>query len=237
MSGLGVIEVDATSGTSPWDAPGNWDSIKIGGVVYGTNAPDSTTLAQEANGITTVPVINSFLPVGGKVRIRGAERYYKIDTKDAAGSDGWTQTYRGVRPKPFYIEFYIWSALQYDQFVNFVIPAITYNGTKGNVQPLIVEHPMLDAIGIGAIFVHSIGAIEPVNEHMPDMYKCVVTVAEYLRPPPTNTTATPSGPKAANQSTTPGLVPMTASEKRLKIIEQLNKRADSLGLPAPFGSP
>ena len=239
---LGTISVDAFSGSSPWDAPGNWDSITINGVVYGTNAANSSQLDTQIAGANPatgapeiVPINGSFSPTGGKVTIRGAERYYKIETKDPPGSDGWTQTYRGLRPKPFYIDFWIWTAIQYGYFVNNVLPAVTYSGTKGNVQPLIVQHPKLDALSISAIMIHAIGAIDPVDERAPDMYRCSLTVAEYLRAPPLNTTSTPVGPKAG--LTLPGIVPLTASQKRLAIIEALNARAAADGLPAPFGGP
>lgn len=237
MAGLGTITVDAFSGNSPWDSPGNWDSITIGGVVYGLNSPDSNTPAQQSLGTQVVPIANSFLPVGGKVRIRGASRFYKFDIKNPPGSDGWTMTYRGIEPKDFYIDFFIWTGLQYDYFVNNVIPAITYSGTKKTVQPVIVQHPALDAVSIYAIIMREIGSVEPVNHDSADMYKCTLRVCEYLRPPPVNTTATPVAVKATNQLTTPGLVPLTASEQRLKIIEALNARVAADGLPAPFGGP
>ena len=119
--------------SSPWSVPGSWDSIQIAGVTYGVNSPPTTTLVtQEVAFGTTIQNVptSQFAPVGGKVRIKGAERFYKIDIKDPQGSDGWTITYRGLRPKPFDIEFYIWTQAQFDYFVGSIIPAIQYSGTK-----------------------------------------------------------------------------------------------------------
>ena len=77
---------------------------------------------------------------------QGSERFYEIDIKDPQGSDGWTITYGGLRPKPFDIEFYIWTQAQLDSS-RWIIPAIQYSGAKGNVQALHI-HP-----GPGANFL------------------------------------------------------------------------------------
>ena len=225
--------------SSPWTVPGSWDSIQIAGVIYGVNGPPTTQLITQevSTGLTVINVpTTQFQPVGGKVRIKGAERFYKIDIKDPQGSDGWTITYRGLRPKPFDIEFYIWTQAQYDYFTGSVLPAIQYSGTKGKVQALQVYHPSLSVINISQVFVHKIGAIEQISEDL--LFKCTVNVSEYLNPPPLNTTTTPLGAKATNAATSPGLQPPTAVNQRLNIIAHLKAQVAAGGaIPSNFSGP
>ena len=47
-----------------------------------------------------------------------------MDIKNPPGSDGWTITYRGIEPKRFEIDFFIWTSAQYNYFTGTVIPAI-----------------------------------------------------------------------------------------------------------------
>ena len=225
--------------SSPWNVPGAWDSIQIGGVIYGVSGPSTTSvITQEVavgTAIQNIPT-NQLAPIGGKVRIKGAERFYKIDVKDPQGSDGWTITYRGLRPKPFDIEFYIWTQAQYDYFTGSVLPAIQYSGTKGKVQALQVYHPSLSVINISQVFVHKIGAIEQISEDL--LFKCTVNVSEYLNPPPLNTTTTPLGAKATNQATSPGVQPNTAIIARENIIAHLKAQVAAGGeIPTGFTGP
>lgn len=225
--------------SSPWNVPSAWDSIQIGGVVYGTAGPPTSTLMTQeiAVGLTTQQVpTTQFLPVGGKVRIRGAERFYKVDIKNPPGSDGWTITYRGIEPKRFEIDFYIWTQAQYDYFTGSVIPAIYYSGTKKQVQALQVFHPALSAVNITQIFVNSIGAIEQISDDL--MFRCTVKVSEYLNPPPLNTTTTPLGAKVTAPAANPGVQPPTAVQQ---LVNVRNNRAAALAnggaIPSGFQGP
>lgn len=220
---------------SPWVDPRAWDSISIGGVTYGPYSPPQSITTQTIVGSAPVPSVH-FASVGGKVRVKGASRHYKIDIKDPQGSDGWTITYRGLRPKHFELEFTMWTDDQYKYFVNSIIPALQYSGVKNQVQPVAVYHPALANLGISVIFIEEIGAIEPVTDG-PNEFKCRVRVAEFIQPPPINTTATPTASKTVNPPTSPGVQPNPAVSNRLAIIANLNARAASDGLPAPFGAP
>jgi hypothetical protein len=158
----------------------------------------------------------------------GGVQYGWADIKDSGGSDGATTTYRGVRPGKWDITFYMWTQAQYDRFVDQIIPAILYSGTKNaanpaGIQSLSVQHPAFDTLGISSIIVEQIDAIEPVEDG-PNMFTCKVHVAEYLPAPPVNTTATPSGAKNVNQPTSPGLQPSSAVLQRQAAIGALKAK-------------
>jgi hypothetical protein len=219
---INIAPITITSGSSsPWGSPKSWDSITIGGVTYGTALPSPPGQP----------------PIGGKVRIRGAERFYKIDIKDPKGADGWSITYRGVRPKPFQIVFSIWTQLQYDYFTENMIPALLYSGAKGNVQPLVVQHPTLQNLAINAIFVEKIGSIEQVSDDL--MFQCTVHVAEYLQPPPVNVTTTPVGASnttGAAVNASPGVKLSPARAAQLNAIAKLRAQVNGID-PNTFVGP
>lgn len=215
----------ASSGSSPWANPSGWDTIWIGGVYYGPG----------------------FGP-GGRVRVKGAHRSYRLDKKQPKGQDGWVVTYRGKEGRPFDITFWMLNDEQYDYFTQNVLQALFYgagldidspnvlsslSGTQANslnpngIQALGVYHPSLAAIQINSIEVEDIGAIEPSSHEptgTPEWYTCTVRVSEYLPPPPQNTTATPTGNKSVDQPTTPGQVPSTAAQQRAAAIYQQQAR-------------
>lgn len=209
---LQIPEIVIVAGSdSPWTVPTAWDSITIAGVPYGTIVPS----------------------IGGKVRIRGAERFYRLDTKLPQGADGATTTYRGVAPKPFTIEFVMWTQLQYDYFEDTVVPAILYNGSKNTINPsgvqaLAIDCPALRRRQIVSIEVKSIGAVVPDRDG-PETFRCVVQVQEYLPPPPVNITATPSGSKGTNQPTSPGKQPNPAMVERNNLINNRRNRIRAAG--------
>jgi hypothetical protein len=199
---LSVPETTVVGGSSsPWTVPQLWDTLFIGGIGYG-------------------PLANE---VSGKVRIRGAERFYRLDTKAPQGADGATTTYRGLKPKKFAIVFHIWTQPQYDYFTNSVLPVLFYSGVKNasnpsGVQSLAVSHPILDNLNISAVEVEAIGGIEPTQDG-PGMFECRIEVQEYIPNPPVNVTVTPSGSKNVNQPTAPGRVPSPAIAKNNAAID------------------
>jgi len=205
---VSIPAITITGGSSsPWTAPGLWDSIVIGGVSYGWANGDGP---------------------GGKVRIQNCSRKYKLDIKDASGSDGATTTYKGVRPGKWTITFYIWTADQYDHFVDDVLPALLYSGVKNaanpaGIQSLAVQHPVFSNLAISSVIIEQIDGIEP-EEDGPGMFHCKVHVAEYLPSPPVNTTATPAGSKGTNQPTSIGLQPSSAVLQRQAAIAALKAK-------------
>lgn len=225
---------------SPWSNPGGWDTIWIAGVYYGWGSPGSAIIQGPA---TLAALQQKAQVIGGVVRVRGAKRSYRLDTKQPKGQDGWLVTYRGKKANSFEIIFTMWTQNQYDYFTQNVLPGLFYGaganldnplvsstgpaGIQANtlnphgVQSLGVYYPSLALLGITAIEVEDIGAVEPNSyEHTsrPEWWTCVVKVAEYLPPPPANVTATPTGNKSVNQPTTPGLQPTTAEQKRQQAI-------------------
>ena len=210
-----TLTIVAGSG-SPWKNPAAWDTIKIAGVYYGWGAPTNT----DANSI------------GGKVRIRGARRTYRIDAKEPKGQDGFVTTYRGVKSDPFDVIFYIWTPDQYDYFSDSILPALFYSGVKNSqnpsgIQALEIYHPILSNLSIGSVEVVHVGGIEP-QEDGPNMFTCTIHVREYLPPPPQNTTATPKGNKSVNQPTTPGLVARPAVAANQATIDNLKAEKANL---------
>ena len=162
-------------------------------------------------GVPYGPIVEG---IGGKVRVKGAVRFYRLDVKSPHGSDGAITTYRGIAPKKFTIEFFIWTQDQYDYFEQVLIPAILYSGVKNTLNPsglqaLSVDHPALRNRQISSVEINSIGAVDPERDG-PEMFRCAVEVQEYIPPPPVNVTATPSGSTGTNQASSPGRQPNPA---------------------------
>lgn len=243
---------------SPWSNPAGWDTIWLGGVYYGWGAPGSSTIS----GTPTLAALQANANViGGRVRVRGAKRSYRLDTKQPKGQDGWTTTYRGKMAREFEIIFWMWTPNQYDYFTQNMLPGLFYGaganidnpnvsatgpaGIQANslnpngVQALGVYYPSLAPLGITSVEVADIGAIEP-NTHEPNdtpqWYTCTIKVAEYLPPPPANVTATPVGNKSVDQPSTPGIQPSTAEQKRQAAIFNAQARGFLLdtGHPVPL---
>jgi hypothetical protein len=152
---------------SPFDfnAP-SWDEIKIQGAVWGPSTG------------------------GGYVRIEGVDRCYRIHQKDAAGQDGATITYRGLKPIPFRIEFFMWTTAHWNlwQLYSF---GFNYTLLKTGV-PLVaydVYHPSLAPIGITSITIDKVGSV--VVDPNTKMGKAVLTVRQYIPTVPLPATSTP----------------------------------------------
>lgn len=216
--------------SSPWSVPQVWDTITIGGVTYG---PLATAMTSQESVVAIGPRQIARLssnsvgasPVGGKVRVRRAGRVYKFDKKNPQGQEGWTTTYRGFKPRVFAIEFYIWTAAQYDYYVESVFPVLLNNGINDSVQALSVQYPTLTQLGILSVFVESIDAIEEITDDRDKMYRQVVNVSEYIQPPPKNVTATPIGSKTT-EPLPDGVKPtdfhQVAIDNQNKLIDELN---------------
>jgi hypothetical protein len=192
------------SSLSPFEDPKLWDTITIGGQDW-----------------------------YGLFKIRGAARQYVWDTKDAPGVEGANQTYRGKRPKVFHIDFYIWTNdfwLQWEDFSqNF-----KYSGVKGDVQPVEIYHPSLDAIDISQILCRDLGALERVSDD--GMWMVSVEVEEFFPPLPVNATESPTAAKV----TPPALPGIPADPVAAQLQAQLAAQyaiAIQNGFPSPAPPP
>lgn len=150
----------------PFLFAGTWDQINIGPFVWGG-------------------------AVGGKIRIEGATRFYKVDQKDGQGLDGATQTYRGVKPKPFKLHFYWWNAQTHLYWGTMSSQLFIYSASKPSSIPPVVQvyHPALALLSISAILIDEVGQVN-VNEDT-KLADAIVVVRQFLPPPPISATVTP----------------------------------------------
>jgi hypothetical protein len=188
-------------GTSPFVDAKSWDTISISGVSW-----------------------------YGKFEIRRAKRLYKWQVKDASGVEGATQTYRGKRPEPFTIKFYIWTDLMWTNWRGFS-QFFQYSGIKGLVTPVDVVHPSLNATGISQIVCDNLGTLE--RESDDQMWAVDVFVREYFPPLLLNATSTPPGAAATSATTAVGVVPSPAIAAKEAQIAALLAQAAALASTLP----
>lgn len=187
---------------SPFSASGLWDTLVIAGSIW-----------------------------KGKVDVRGAKRAYKVQTKDAPGIEGATQTYRGRRPETFEITFYVWTDSLYAQWQQFSqLFFATQSGNKSTYVPLTIGYPSLALLGITQILVREVGGLEPQGET--GMYAAKVKVEEFLPPILNNATTTP---KAA--AIPPLLVPVSPTAAQAAAQQQKNSQQMALTLGLKGGLP
>src|SRR5580704_12805562 len=175
---------------SPISYPVNWDQISVRGVVW-----------------------------AGKIEIKGAKRLYKWDTKNAPGAAGATDTFRGTKPEPFDLIFYLWTDAHFSQWPTFS-QLFLYQSTKGVVLPVSIYHPSLAMVGITVVRTEYVGAVEKVNDEL--LFSATVRVHEFAPPPPINTTTTPTGASVVNPPTLPGTPPnpaIVALEARIESLQ------------------
>jgi hypothetical protein len=159
---------------APWTDPASWDQITVQGVTW-----------------------------YGKVEVKGAKRSYKLDVKDALGIEGATTSYQGKKPPKFQVIFYLWSdtptapggTSQWDAFLSFA-QNFVYDGTKGPVTPVSIQHPALDFLGINAVLCEDIGAPEKTSDDL--MFTSTIELREYFPPIDQSATQTPDGAATSN---------------------------------------
>lgn len=153
---------------SPFSFGQLWDTVEIQGMPWGGPAG-----------------------MGAKVEIVGATRFYKIDQKDGQGLDGATQTFRGQKPKPFKIVFSWWTEQQHDYWA-FYSAQFNYTASKPGFPPPVyaIYHPKLALLGISAILVESVGAVD-VDEST-KIAKSVLEVRQFLPATLAPATVTPN---------------------------------------------
>lgn len=133
----------------------------------------------------------------------GANRPYKWDTKDAAGAQGATITYRGLRPSEIKTRFCFWTPDQIDTFYNSFVHLLQYDATKTKPKPVIVFHPALLANDITSLVVTNIGQLKDLGGQL---WSVAVDWLEYRPAKTKNITTTPKATKPAN-SQNPGAKP------------------------------
>jgi hypothetical protein len=192
----------------PFNFPQSWDQIQINGIYWG--GPHG---------------------LGGKITILGATRFYKVDQKDGSGLDGATQTYRGVKPKPFKLVFAWWNAEQHAGWA-FLSQMFIYTGSKPGALPPVfsVYHPALALLSISSILVDEVSAVE-VHEDT-KIAKATVTVRQFYPPPPTGATTTPSSAPPSPPPTPTGLPAPTAEQALLQAQLYTTRAVAAGGVPS-----
>lgn len=188
-------------------------------------------MANAANGILFAnPLVSpeqfDFLNVAGTIspgvcKLEGSSRPYKWDVKDAPGSQGATETYRGWRPSEgIKFKFLMWTAAQIDEFFGTFVPLLQYDATKSNPKPINVLHPVLAANGITNIVTKEIG---PLVDSGSQLWSVTVEFIEYRPAPKKNATSTPTG---TNSNSKPGTGNKpTAQDEQDKEIQRLLDKA------------
>lgn len=159
---------------NPFDSPELYDTVIVAGVAWG-------------------PVPGG---VGGKAEVSGFGLPYKWDTKDAPGTQGANDTYRGSRPGSGTIKLYAWTR-EHIAALGAFLALFQYDATKKTAQPVEILHPSLDAIGVHAIATDEIGQL--VHEGK-QLHSVTIKVHQFAPPPKKNVTASP---KSSSSSTGP----------------------------------
>jgi hypothetical protein len=191
--------------SGPFGDPKLWDTIKVGGQTW-----------------------------YGLFKIQGAGRLYKWDTKDAAGVEGASQTYRGKKPKRFRITFYIWTDDFWTQWQQGFAENFKYSGLKGDVKPVEIFHPSLDAIDVSQVICIDLGAVERVSDD--GMWAAVVELEEFFPQTIGNATTSPTAAKVSP----PALPGIPADPVAAQLQAQLAAQyliAIQNGFPSPAPPP
>lgn len=123
-----------TNVLSPFTAPEAWDSITIGGMVWGSpGAPSPNQLpglpppfggsggfqTTGLDGIVTTAVQGQPGTPNGYVVIDGAERRFSWDPKHGKSQEGWVPTYQGTKGKQFKLRFRMWTDAQFQYWLTY----------------------------------------------------------------------------------------------------------------------
>ncbi len=140
------------------DEPASWDVASLGGHV---------------------------LP--GLARIDGLELSSKWDVKEAAGTDGATETYQGYTPAPFQLVLRIWERAQWERWLS-IAPKLRPRPGKETPLPLDIVHPDLAVWNISRAILRK---VKP--KKIPDFYEVSMELTEYFPQPKKTVTATMNG--------------------------------------------
>lgn len=184
-----------------------------------------------ANPLTS-PEQYDFLNVAGVISpgvfvLDGGGRPYKWDVKDAAGTQGATETYRGLRPsESIKGKFLFWQASQIDEFYNNFVGLLHYDATKKDPKPVDVLHPALAANGITSLITIDVGPL--THEDGKQLWSVTVEFKEYRPAKKKNVTKTPVNtvPFGPPSNLAGGGKP-TAQDEQDREIERLLARANA----------
>lgn len=182
---------------NPFDSPEQYDFINVAGVI----SP-------------------------GLFKLQGGGRPYKWDTKDSAGTQGATQTYRGLRPSGnIKGKFCFWTKTQIDEFYNSFVGLLHYDATKANPKPIDVLHPVLAANGITSLITEEVGPL--THEDGKQMWTVEVEFSEYRPAAKKNATSTPTSTKTQGNNSK-GSKPTVEDAQDIEIKKLLEKAKSPL---------
>lgn len=152
-----------------------------------------------ANPLVNPGALDVFVAAGvanqGVARLLDSDgRPYKWDTKDTAGAEGATQTYRGWKLGQFKVRFEFWTADQIEHFFSTYVPQLRYDATKQAPNPIAVGHPIVNASDVNAAIVQRIGPLVDLGQQL---WSVTVEFEEYRPPKKKNVTTTPSSKNAS----------------------------------------
>jgi len=151
----------------------------------------------------TQPEQYDFLNVSGVIspglfKLEGGSRPYKWDIKDAAGVQGATESYRGLRPsEDIKGQFLFWTADQVTEFYESFVVLLHYDATKKTALPVDVLHPVLAANGITSLITTSVGPLEHLDKQL---WGVTVEFKEYNPAKKKNVTTTPNKTKTTTNT-------------------------------------
>ncbi len=156
----------------------------------------------------------------GVCKLEGGNRKYKWDVKDAPGTQGATETYRGWKVgDPIKFKFQLWTPAQIDEFFGTFLPLLEYDATKTNPKPVNVLYPVLAANGITNLVTDDIG---PLVHEGNQLWSVSVAFLEYRPAPKKNATSTPTGVNSNSKPKT-GSKPTAQDAQDLEIQRLLEK--------------
>lgn len=157
----------------------------------------------------------------GVFKLEGGTRPYKWDIKDAAGTQGATETYRGLRPSEnIKGKFLFLTAAQIDEFFNVFVQLLHYDATKTAPKPINVLHPVLAANGITDLIVQEVGPLTHEDDHQ--LWSVTVEFAEYLPAQKKNATTTPTNTKTTTNTKGKPTVQDVQDKEIERLLEQAN---------------
>ena len=124
-----------------------------------------------------------------------APREYIWDLKQASGSQGATETYRGWKVgEGIKFKIKMWTQDQLRFFYETFVPLLKYDATKQNPKPIDIQHPVLMANDIFSVVTQKIGSLTNAGAQL---WTVDIEFAEYRPPAKKNATSTPNGSATA----------------------------------------
>lgn len=140
--------------------------------------------------------------------IRGFERETAWDKKKGKGVKGATLTLTQYPPAEGSIEFLLWEATHFKEWVEFR-KLLKYSTDKasGNAtaaDAFDIYHPALADVGISQVVTHK---ISPIYHRGRGLYTITVDLIEWTPPPPVSVIGTTASSKPIDKNSSPGKQP------------------------------